>query len=325
MNNNLKKLFGGAGILALAASVVSGISYYTTKKFVEVALEREMPKGIIKHSSKKISGMDDDVFEDEEIIELTKKLENFPHETIEIIADDETKLMGHYFKCENEKRLIIAMHGWRSSWARDFCGIWDFWMENGSSVIFPEQRAQNNSGGEYMGFGMLERHDCISWIKWANENGFNETPIYLAGLSMGATTVLMTAGLNPPSNVRGIMADCGFTSAHEIWKHVAENNLHLSYDLLGKIANDMCKRRINIGTTELSTVDAMKANKIPVLFIHGTDDNFVPIEMTYENYSACSAPKELLVVPGADHGFSFTKEPLKYKKTVLDFWKKYDN
>ena len=175
-----------------------------------------------------------------------------------------------------------------------------------------------------MGFGMVERFDCLEWARWAASNVSEELSIYLTGVSMGATTVLMASNLQLPENVCGIIADCAYTSPHDIWKHVTEKNLHLSYGIMGSIANEMCKRKINLGTKDFSAVDALKETNIPVLFIHGTSDKFVPVEMTYENYLACNSEKELLIVPGAEHGRSYLVDSEKYEKTMMDFWKKYD-
>ena len=68
----------------------------------------------------------------------------------------------------------------------------------------------------------------------------------------------------------------------------------------------------------------MRECQVPVLFIHGTDDHFVPIEMTYENYKACAAPRRLLIVPGAEHAMSYFVDKDGYEKAVKDFWKDFD-
>ena len=216
------------------------------------------------------------------------------------------------------------MHGWRSCWSTDFGTIAPFWHENGCNVLYAEQRGQGSSGGAYIGFGMMERYDCIQWIQWVNSHWGQELPIYLAGVSMGATTVLMTADLELPPNVRGIMADCGFTSAHDIWKHVAENNLHLSYHIHGSVADQLCREKIQMGTRDCSTVDSLKKSRVPILLVHGTNDHFVPVDMTYANYQACTAPKTLVIVPGADHGMSYFMEKDRYEQAMLDFWKSWD-
>jgi hypothetical protein len=199
-----------------------------------------------------------------------------------------------------------------------------FWYQEGCSVLYAEQRGQNHSGGDYMGFGMLERHDCLEWVRWAetqNQAGF---PIYLAGVSMGASTVLMATGLDLPHSVHGVIADCGYTSPYAIWKHVMDHNLRLSYGAIGRAADRICRQKLRLGPKDCSTTEALGKNKTPVLFIHGTDDHFVPVEMTYENYKACAAPKRLLIVPGADHAMSYATDQTSYETALRAFWNDFD-
>lgn len=321
MNNNTKIFLICSGITLVGSAVIGAISYATTKTLVNAALDRELPK---RMKNKKISHLEGDEAAKEEVRKKAEKLKNSDCKTVEIISRDHKKLIGHWHNNENAKRIVIAMHGWRSSWTKDFGVISDFWHENDCSVLYAEQRGQNSSEGDFMGFGMIERYDCLDWINWANEQGEKKLPIYLAGVSMGASTVLMTSGFDLPKNVCGIMADCGFTSAKAIWKHVLETNMHLSYKMRSKMIEDLCKKKININSEDYTTVDALKKNKIPILFVHGTDDDFVPIEMTYENYKACAAPKKLLVVPGATHAMSYVADKTGYENAIKAFWKDCD-
>ena len=91
------------------------------------------------------------------------------------------------------------------------------------------------------------------------------------------------------------------------------------------MADRICRRKIHMGAADYSTVEALRTTHLPVLFIHGTDDHFVPIEMTYENYKACAGPKHLLVVPGAEHGMSYAVDREAYEKTARAFWAAYDH
>jgi len=75
---------------------------------------------------------------------------------------------------------------------------------------------------------------------------------------------------------------------------------------------------------DYSTLDALKANSVPILFIHGAQDQFVPVDMTYQNYIACTAPKRLLIVPGAGHGVSYLVERNRYEEAIKDFWTDFD-
>jgi len=171
-----------------------------------------------------------------------------------------------------------------------------------------------------MSFGLLERYDCQTWANWANKKAEQSMPIYLAGVSMGATSVLMASELELPDNVYGIAADSAFTSPHAIWKHVTENNLHLPYAMHKASADRMCEKRIQIHADAASTTEALTHCQVPVLFVHGTDDHFVPVEMTYENYKACASEKRLLIVPGADHCLSYLKEKNAYERIAKEFW-----
>lgn len=319
----LKIMLTAAGAAAAGAAAAGITAYATTKLWVKTALDREQPK-IMKKTGGKISGNKNTNEFEEMCRNAAQSLEEQEHETVKISARDGITLVGHFFPCENAKRVIIAFHGWRSSWNNDYGMISDFWHENGCSVLYAEQRGQNSSGGDYMGFGLTERFDCIDWVNWAFCRCVKNLPIYLAGISMGATTVLMAADLELPENVHGIMADCGFTSPKAIWKHVAQNNLHMAYGIRSIIADAMCRQKINMGLADHSTIDALSKTDIPVLFVHGTDDSFVPVEMTYENYKACVSPKRLLIVPGADHAMSYCLNKKGYEKAVLNFWNDFD-
>lgn len=317
---NILKISGAV----VATTGLAALSAYTTARFlVKVALDRDEPKKM-KKSTKKISGSSPNNDYHEALKIGSQVLREKESQKVEIISHDGTPLVGHYIPAKDPKRLIIAMHGWRSSWARDFGLIADFWNENNCSVLYVEQRGQNESGGNYMGFGLIERYDCLDWILWVNDNIGTYLPIYLVGVSMGAATVLMATGLSLPDNVHGVIADCGFTSPYDIWKHVANNNLHMSFGFKGTLANMICKGKINLNADDYSTLDAMKICKVPIMFIHGTDDRFVPIEMTYKNYKACASPKRIFVVPGAGHAMSYFVNSEGYEKACKDFWQDYD-
>lgn len=325
MKKSTKKLLlAAAATTAAASAVAAASSYLTTRLLVKTALDRNQPE-IMKKRRRKISGKTKNEAFSSACIAASEALEALPHETVEITAADGVRLVGHYFGCDSPKRLIIAFHGWRSSWHYDYGMLAPFWQNNACAVLYAEQRGQNNSGGDHMGFGMTERYDCVEWASWAKERLGGALPVYLAGISMGAATVLMASDLEFPTLINGIMADCGFTSPKAIWKHVAENNLHMSYGIRAVLADMLCRHKISMPTDAYSAVTALKNTDIPVLFIHGADDRFVPVEMTYENYAACASKKRLLIVPGADHAMSYYKDSKSYENAMLEFWDSFDN
>jgi len=319
LNKSAKNIMIGCGIASGTAVIYSAVSYTLRELLVRIALERKGPD-LTLSSRRSLAGSVKEAAFVRRVAEASKRLRRADCSEVHITGSDGTPLVGHYRKCDDPKRIIVAMHGWRSSWSNDFGAIADFWHNSGCNVLYAEQRGQGSSGGDYMGFGLLERYDCLDWVNWVNDNTDRKLPVYLGGISMGASTVLMTAGLDLPENVRGIIADCGFTSPNAIWRHVVQNNMHIPYGIHSAAVNSRCRKRIKFGGNDYSCTDAMKVCKIPVLFIHGTDDRFVPVEMTYENYKACASKKYLLVVPGASHGESYFKDTDAYEAITRAFW-----
>lgn len=322
MENAAKYGLLGAGAAALVAAGAAATVYCASRMLLGVALNREAP-AVLEREREKLTGGDQWQALSARLDTAARRLRSCGCVRVELTARDGTTLVGHWYENPDARRVVVAMHGWRSSWCQDFGLIAPFFHDNGCSVLYAEQRGQQESGGEMMTFGHLERYDCLDWALWVQEHGMPGLPVYLAGISMGATTVLLAAGEQLPACVRGVVADCGFTRPHDIWRHVAENNLHLRYGLHRFFVHRLCRKRLQDDLEAVSTVEAMKKCTVPVLFIHGTDDRFVPVEMTYENYLACAAPRQLLIVPGAGHGMSWYTDPVRYKQTLLQFWQSF--
>ena len=242
-------------------------------------------------------------------------------EEVTIQGKDGVSLVGHYIKAENQQRVILAFHGWHGSWKKDFAICAKTFLENGCGLLLVEQRAHGKSGGRYIGFGILERHDCKCWTEYAYERFGADMPVYLYGVSMGASTVLMASGLSLPENIKGIVADCGFTLPYDMVVRFADKILkkHEFPDV--PFINKLCRRRAGYSFREYSTLEAMRVCRLPILFIHGLKDEFVPYYMTLLNYHECKAEKKLLLVEGAGHCHSFFKEKVRYMEEMRSFFR----
>ena len=312
---NDQKILG----IAAAAGLPLAAAYGLTAYILRVATDRE-PPGSYQRISTILEGQTGGDNPYAALEPGREKLKNTPHETVEIRAHDGTQLVGHWFAQDDPQRVILAAHGWRSAWYRDFGAVADFWRDNSCSVLYIEQRGQGNSGGAKIGFGLTEYLDIPDWLSWIRERCGDAVPVYLAGISMGATTVLLAADLNLPGNVKGIMADCGFTSPDAIFCHVARRNLHLPYVLTKRFADLLFAKQIGVRPDSRSTIDALKRSKYPILLFHGEADGFVPVNMTYENYAACASPKQLMIVSGAIHGMSYVVRQAEYEAKEKQFW-----
>lgn len=307
-------------ILLPFAALLPGAALVGTAEFLlRAATDREPPRSM--RLLKKIQGLNKGEDPYAFLAPDVERLHHEPHERVEIAAPDGTVLVGHWFEVPAARRALIAVHGWRSQWYRDFAGSFDFYRKQGCSVLYIEQRGQGESGGDYIGFGLTERFDLPLWAEWIEKRCGKELPVYPAGISMGASTVLMAADLDFPGNVRGFMADCPFNSAEGIWRYVAEENLHIPYDPVRPALRLRFRQRFGMAPDAQTCPRALARCKKPVLLIHGGADRFVPPWMSREAYAACAGEKRLLIVPGAIHGLSYLVDKPGYERAVIDFWK----
>ncbi|MBQ9980773.1 MAG: alpha/beta hydrolase [Oscillospiraceae bacterium] len=245
-----------------------------------------------------------------------------PYESVTITSRDGLKLQGRVFLNPNPTNdTILLVHGYKSRAYFDFgCGF-DGYQKLGLNIVLVDQRAHGDSEGKYITFGVKERFDVVDWANWLVERFGADSKLLVGGMSMGCTSVLLAAGEPDfPKAIRGLIADCGFTSAGDEFRHVMKSALHIPTFPLLNIVNIISKSRAGFTADEISTVDAVKNIKIPVYFFHGEADNFVIPEFSKRNYDACSSPdKRILLVPGADHGMSYLIDEEGYAAGLEDY------
>ena len=122
-----------------------------------------------------------------------------------------------------------------------------------------------------------------------------------------------------PPNVIGILADCGYTSAKDIiYRVIRQMGLppKLSYPFV-KLGARLFG---HFDLDETSPIEAVKKCAVPVIFFHGESDDFVPCDMSRENFEACASRKRLVTIPGAGHGLSYAVDPQRYLEELRDFF-----
>ncbi|MCC8025851.1 MAG: alpha/beta hydrolase [Clostridium sp.] len=244
-------------------------------------------------------------------------LAGLPQEDVYITSFDGLKLHGTYFPCEGSKRAVICFHGYTSEGLNDFSSMAKFYIQHGFHLLAVDERAHGKSEGTYIGFGCLDRQDGKRWMEYMVNRLGEDAGILLHGVSMGGATVCMCAGLDLPEQVKGVVSDCAFTSAWEVFSSVLKHTYHMPAFPVMHIADRMAKREAGYGLNECNGREEVKKARVPMLFIHGDGDTFVPCSMAYELYYACPAKKELLVVRGASHAEAYYKDPEKYEAAVL--------
>jgi fermentation-respiration switch protein FrsA (DUF1100 family) len=248
----------------------------------------------------------------------TRIMEQTECEDVYIKSHDGLKLHGRFYDVAKDAPVIIVFHGYRSPALRDCAGGFSLGLKLGYNVLAVDQRSHGASEGRVISFGILERYDCLKWIEYVNDRLGTDTPIILCGISMGAATILMSASLDLPKNVRGIMADCPYSSPSAIIRKVSKDvgyppNLAFPFLWLGALV---------FGGFRLDSCDAVTAVKstdIPILLIHGDDDRFVPCDMSKQIYGNCSKHAQLHIFPDAGHGLSYIIDHERYETICLKF------
>ena len=252
------------------------------------------------------------------MLSLIREMEALPCEEIRITAFDGVSLRARYYHLRDGAPVQIQMHGYRGAAVRDFCGGNRLARELGMNTLAVDQRAHGKSGGRLITFGARERCDCQSWARYAFLRFGPETPLYLAGVSMGAATVLMAAGLELPGTVRGIIADSPYSTAEAIIRKVI-GGLHLPAGPLTAAVRFAARLFGGFSLRDADALAAVASAQIPILLIHGEDDRFVPCDMSREIAAACAGPHTLVTFPGAGHGLSYIADPGRYKSAVEEF------
>lgn len=256
---------------------------------------------------------------------MTKMIDDMlavPCDRVSITSRDGLTLSARYYHIADGAPVEIELHGYRGSAIRDFCGGNRLSREAGRNMLLIDQRGNGESGGRAITFGVKERYDCLDWIGYVLKRFGPDTKILISGISMGAATALMVAGMEElPANVVGVVADCPFTSPREIICKVGRD-LHLPMKILYPLVRLGARLFGGFDPDSVSAVEGVRHARVPVLLMHGDDDRFVPCDMSRELYRNCTTECTLLVTPKAGHGLSFILDEAAYTRATSEFARK---
>ena len=240
---------------------------------------------------------------------------------LELISFDCLRLRGTFYEYKKGAPVEIMFHGYRGNGKRDLSGGVVRAFKQGRSALIVDHRASGRSEGRAVTFGVNESRDCLLWAELVAREIDSDAKVILTGISMGAATVLIAAGSEElPSNVVAVIADCGYTSAKDIIKNTMRD-MKLPADMLYPFARLGGKLFGDFDIDSVSPVESMKKCKVPVIFIHGDADSFVPFDMSRRNYEACAAEKKKLVaISGAAHGVAYPTDPEGYLSALSEFF-----
>ncbi len=305
-------LWGGTALYA-------GTAYMTFKSLLDRTYET--PKFLIEKFYKKKKKNN---AHENDTREMWFNEQNFTEFSIEN-ADGE-KLKAYFLPSSVPSDIYVyCAPGFKTPAKMQFRFITKFFNENGINVFMTDHRACGESEGRYASFGVKEYRDGLQWLHFMNEQFGKDIKIILYGVSMGAATVNNMCGdASLPENVRFAISDCSFTTPWELFTYSLKKAHWPVFPLLQGV--DAYNRMLagfsfNDCTNPL---EAVSQAKIPMLFIHGKRDHFVPWEMAQPLFDNCSAQdKEIWIIESGSHCTCHLKEPEEYENKFIERIKKY--
>ena len=214
-------------------------------------------------------------------------------------------------------KWAILCHGYNSGPAS--VGVFaEHYRPLGFNCICPSLRGWGNDEKRYCTMGYHDKDILLAWIDDVVKAD-QDAEILLHGYSMGAVTVMLATGEPLPHQVKAAVCDCGFTSCWEQYANVIKLYAKLPAFPLLHAVNATSMLRGNFDIRKNVPIDAVRRSVTPTVFLHGTEDHFVPFAMMDRLYDACGAPKAKQAIAGADHAQSVYVDPALYWKTVDSF------
>ena len=297
-------------IFIILLTLFIGVSSLVGVLFYNLALNANYSKDIIYAE-----------YNDENLNDAQKWLEEKSNYSDKYIESYDKLQLHSYVVSQNSNKWAIVVHGYGGS-GKLMSDKSKYFYDMGYNVLIPDLRGHGKSEGDYIGMGWKDRLDIISWINFIIKENPN-AEIVLHGTSMGAATVLMTSGENLPSNVKAIVADCAYTSAWDEFSYQLETYLKVPSSYILNVTNMVTKLKAGYSLKEASALECVKKATVPILYIHGDKDKFVPYSMMDKLYDATNSPKEKLTIEGGEHANSDLVSPFLYWLTVEDFLNQY--
>lgn len=307
-----KKIILTISILLLI--VILGVGGLVGNYFYNLALNPFTSKDMIFGED------DDDSLEVEADVNWLLKYSNY----IDTYITSSDNLRLHAYEVKNENKTdkwAIVVHGYTSE-GKTLSSKAKHLYNMGYNILVPDLRSHGSSEGDYIGMGWDDRLDIINWINYIVENN-PKSEIALHGTSMGAATVLMVSGEKLPSNVKAIIADCGYTSVYDEFSYQLKQLFNLPAFPIMNFSDVVTHIRAGYCLNDASAIDQVKKSIIPILYIHGDKDDFVPYYMMDELYNATNSEKEKLTIEGGEHANSDLVNPKLYWSTINSFLEKY--
>lgn len=309
-------------LLILFASVFLVIQISGSFFFYELAVKRGPKDFLQKNTDLEVSDKAMDLFLNGEWIDWVAAQK---FERLTLTSRDGLKLSGYYLPASKPTdKLTILTHGYLGNAKQMGLYGQHYYSDLDYNIFMPDARGHGKSEGNYYGFGWPDRLDLIDWTQLLVKKLGPDAKVVYHGLSMGAATVLMASGEEElPRQVKAIVADSPYASVYQLFEYQMNRMFHLPAFPLLDSTSALTKIRAGYSFREASALKEVKKTTVPILYIHGGSDTFVPTKLTKNLYQHTSSDAELMIVPNANHGESIALDEDKYKMKIDQFLNRF--
>ncbi|MFC3038784.1 alpha/beta hydrolase [Virgibacillus xinjiangensis] len=307
----------GIGFAMVLFMVTIAAGFY----FYHLAIERNVKDFLAGNEDLEVSAEAMDVLLEGGWREWTSE-QDFEH--MELQTHDGLNLKGYYLEAdEPTDKTVIFAHGYLGR-GTDMGLYGQYYHEElGYNIFTADMRGHGQSEGDYIGFGWHDRLDYLAWIDQVIEKAGENTDIVLHGVSMGAATMLMTSGEDMPDNVKAVVADSPYTTVYDLFDYQLERMFHLPDVPILPSTGMVTKMRAGYTLKEASALEQVEKAEVPILYIHGKDDTFVPTEMAEELHANTNSESELVLFEDSSHGEAFVIHQERYVDKLNEFLNEY--
>lgn len=231
--------------------------------------------------------------------------------------DGEYELRGWWLLRPETDRVIVACHGYRGS-KSELIGIATAMWRAGYNVLMFDFRGHGEAIGAPVTLGYHEVRDFHAAMDYVARR-VPAAQIGVMGFSMGATVAILGSADRP--EVRAVMADSPFTTHTDVVAHNVGKTLHLPGRPFALIADVFLG--LNAGYHGADVAPLRRVAELaprPLLLIHGTADEVIPVEQSRRIFAAACEPKELWLGEGAPHCGTYFLDRPYFCRRVAEFF-----
>lgn len=224
-------------------------------------------------------------------------------------------------------RTVLLVHGYGACAIQMMQLGYMYHHDLGYNIFLYDQYAHGLSDGNVIQMGWFDRFNALQCTQLIEQlpafrmSDGQPPQTVVHGVSMGAATTMMLSGEKEvPASVVAYVEDCGYTSVWDEFYMQAEDISGLSLPAFPlHVASWVCQQRHGWSFQDASSLQQIRHCQRPMLFIHGSADDYVPTRMVYPLYKAHPGPKALWVAPGSGHAQSYRDHPEEYTRRVRAF------